>query len=168
MPRPATIAERLQNAGVVIQQPLQLRSGEISDYYIDIKQCFGDTELLHELAAALLQKFDADISTIAACGYGGIPLATAASLQTGLPLVLVRDTAKSHGRQNLIDGYAPTADDTIAIIDDVFTTGSSIRHTIAALEPTNATIAGCYVVASRGEAPTDLSLYYLVSAEELL
>ena len=43
-----------------------------------------------------------------------------------MPLILVRDKIKNHGTKKSIDGYIPNRKDVICIIDDVFTTGSSI------------------------------------------
>ena len=66
-------------------------------------------------------------------------------------LTLVRDEPKKHGKGGWIDGYVPNEQDKVVLVDDVFTTGGSLRKLIKILEPTKAEIIGVYVVVKRGE-----------------
>ena len=116
--------------GIVRHGDFTLRGGDYASYYCDIKKVYGYPELLNHLSKVLSARIPEHTTCLAAAGYGGIPLATALSLETNLPLSLVRDKIKDHGTQLIVDGYSPTEADSVCIIDDVFTTGSSVREVI--------------------------------------
>jgi len=154
------LGNRLREHGVIIHEPITLRSGEVSQFYADIKKAFGDPELLQELAQATAENLDDKTTCLAAAGYGGLPLGVAVSQIQGIPLSMVRDTEKNHGKKSLIDGYIPTPDDVVSIVNDVYTTGSSPSHTIETIETTGAQVIGCHVILSRGDSE---SFHYPVS-----
>ena len=84
---------------------------------------------------------------LAGLELGGIPLATALSLQTGLPCFYVRKEAKTYGTCNLIEGGAQEGS-TLVVIEDVITTagqvctsieqiraeGYTVEHVVAAID----------------------------------
>lgn len=163
-----SIEGKLRKAGLVKYDPVNLRAGDSSNYYIDVKKVHGDPKLLKQISRELWGKIDKRTTCIAAAGHGGLPLAVTLSLEHNLPLVLVRDKPKNHGLSGLIDGHIPKKDDFVSIVDDVFTTGSSLRKTIKALGDIGATILGCYVVVKRGNGKLPVPLTYLVEAKSLL
>ena len=135
-----------------------LRSGIKTHYYCDIKEALGDPELLDLFTKGLIKLVPKNTTCIAGSGYGGITLASLVSYKLKLPLVLVRDKIKNHGTKKLIDGYVPTAKDRVCIVDDVFTTGSSIRETKEKLMKTKAKITKAIVVLNRSNKKEVLSL----------
>lgn len=163
-----TLAETIKQAGLVCREPVNLRAGEVSSYYVDVKKAYGDPMLFSEIIGQLQARLDKQTTCIAASGYGGLPLAAVLSLECNLPLILVRDTEKNHGRRGLIDGYEPSKGDFITIVDDVFTTGSSLDRTAATLRTTRASIIGCLVVVKRGYSDFLLPLDYLLTSDELM
>ena len=80
----------------------------------------------------------------------------------------MRERLKEHGRQSLFDGYVPTKTDCVLIVDDVLTTGSSVKETISALKTTSATIAGAVVLVKRGEVELPVPFTYILHIDELL
>lgn len=130
---------------------MKLRSGEESNFYADIKRAYGDPELLAAMAGATIENLDPRTTCIAASGYGGVPLGVVISQLSSLPLTLVRDVEKKHGRIGMIEGYVPGDQDMVALVDDVFTSGSSLRRTAANLVGTGAEIIGCHVIVARGD-----------------
>jgi len=159
----------LHAADVIAREPVRLRSGKTSEFYADIKKAYGDPRILRCMARLTLDNFSPDTTCVAASGYGGISLGTAISLESGLPLAMIRDTKKNHGKRGLIDGYVPVEGDVVSIVDDVFTSGSSLRQTLQNLAATNATIAGCHVVVARGDATAfELPVSYLLRPEDII
>jgi orotate phosphoribosyltransferase len=159
----------LNKAEVIRHQPVQLRAGETSDYYADVKKVFGDPSILLEIARATIENMDPRTSFIAASGYGGIPYGTEMSQISGLPLTMVRDTEKEHGLKGLIDGYVPQPGEYATIVDDVFTSGSSLAHTAEVLVKMNTEIAGCHVVIARNDVSKfEYPVSYLFTPEDLL
>lgn len=107
----------------------KLRSGIESSYYCDIKETLGTLEILSEMVRQVLALIPKTTTCIACSGYGGITIASIVAYKKKLPLVLVRDKCKDHGTKKLTEGLTPTKANFVCIIDDVFTTGSSIRNT---------------------------------------
>ena len=70
---------------------------------------------------------------------GAVALAAAASLVTGLPCLFVRGEAKAYGTGNRIEGPFE-AGDSVAVIEDVMTSGGSAVTAARALVD-----AGCQV-----------------------
>ena|ERR1700741_1310777 len=93
-----TLSQQLRQAEIISFEPVNLRAGEASDFYADIKKAYGNSELRKAMAEATLENIDPSTTCIAAAGYGGLPLAVTISDLSGLPLTMVRDTAKNHGR----------------------------------------------------------------------
>ncbi len=126
-----------------------LRSGIKSSYYCDIKKALGNPLILKVITNQLVKVVPKKVTCIAGSGYGGIVLASLVAYKMNVPLVLVRDKIKDHGTRKLIDGYVPNSKDTICIIDDVFTTGSSISDTKDKLTETKVKFVKPIVVLDR-------------------
>src|SRR5690606_6420313 len=120
------LAKLLNKNNILKYGNFTLRSGITSHYYCDIKEAFGHPQILNKITNELLKLIPKNSTCIAGSGYGGITLATLVAYKKKLPLVLVRDKVKDHGTKKVIDGYAPNKKDFVCIIDDVYTTGSSI------------------------------------------
>ena len=162
------LADLLRNEGVVEREPITLRGGEVSEYYVDVKKAYGNPAILRYMASLICKKLDPDTTCIAASGHGGISLGTAIALQSEHRLTSVRDVPKNHGRGGLIDGYVPGMHDVVTIVDDVFTTGSSLRQTIKNLGKVGR-IAGCHVAVARGDVSEfELPVGYLLRADDIL
>lgn len=142
-----------------------LRSGIKTHYYCDIKEALGDPGLLGLFANELAKVIPKNATCIAGSGYGGVILASLAAYKLKLPLVLVRDKIKNHGTRKSIDGYLPTSKDRICIVDDVFTTGSSIKETKEKLSITKTKFTKAIVVLDRSNKKEVLSL---VSDKDLI
>lgn len=162
------LISKLKQLPVIEQGIVELKNAGTSDYYINIKKAYGDPELMFLLCKHLWEKIPKEVTCIAGSGHGGIPLATRMSGLYSRKLALVRDGTKEHGLSDLVDGHIPTSKDKIAIVDDVFSTGGSLRKIIEILTPTGAEILGCYVIVKRGEGQLSVPWQYLLTAEELL
>lgn len=145
------LVEELKKLEIVKKGKFVLKSGQASDYYVDMKKAFGSPKAFRLIVAEISKVIDKKATCIAGSGHGGLPLATAVAIKLKLPLVLVRDKVKDHGIKKMIDGYLPSKKDRIAIIDDVFTSGTSISNTIEVLKLTKAKISSSHVVLNRGE-----------------
>lgn len=103
----------------------RLRSGQISDQYFDKYLFESAPELLSEIASHLAKLVPADTEVLAGLEMGGIPIATALSLQSGIPVVFVRKKAKEYGTCRLAEGV-DVRGKKVSIVEDVVTTGGQI------------------------------------------
>lgn len=161
------LINRLREIGIIINEPVLLRSGVTVEFYCDMKKAYGYPDILDSLIEEVGKEIGDDVTCIIGSGYGGVPLAAILSLRFKRNFALLREKIKDHGKQNLFDGYKPTKDDRVLIVDDVLTTGSSVRETIAALKTTEAAIAGAVVLVKRGEVELPIPYSHILHIDEL-
>ena len=103
----------------------KLRSGKTSNFYWDKYRFESEPEILAAVAAEMVKLLPPKFDRLAGLEMGGIPLATAISLQTGKPALFVRKEAKAYGTFNLVEGgFEPG--ETIVVIEDVITTAGQV------------------------------------------
>ena len=118
---------KLKQLDIICREPVNLKNAGASEFYIDIKKAYGYPEVLRSISSELWKIMDKRATCVATAGYGGLSPSTILSSRHNLNLILVRDEPKKHGKGGWIDGYVPKEQDKIAIIDDVFTTGGSLK-----------------------------------------
>ena len=125
-----------------------LASGKTSDYYVDIKQATRP-DLLREISnrmAPHVRGYD----RLAGVELGAVPIATAVSLETGLPFVIVRKTVKEHGTKRAFEGELRVGD-RVAFVEDVVTTGGTLRTAVESLRAAGAIVDRAIAVVDREE-----------------
>lgn len=149
-----------------------LRSGQESDEYFDKYLFESDPLILAELARHLSEIIPEETEVLAGLELGGIPLATALSLETGIPTSFVRKTAKNYGTRNLAEG-ADIREKKVCIIEDVTTTGGQIIESAKELRKLGAIVEHVICVIVRNERAVSnleaegLSLIYLFASEDM-
>src|SRR5206468_6708828 len=112
-----------------------LRSGKRSKYYLDKYRFETRPELLRPLGeriAATVRQHAADATRLAAPELGAVALAAAASLDSGLPFLIVRKEAKEYGTGNRLEGPYD-AGECVCLVEDVVTSGGALVESIEAL-----------------------------------
>ena len=107
----------------------KLRSGTISNFYFDKYRFESDPHLLTLVADLMVKLLPAEFDGLAGLELGGIPLATAVSLQSGYPCYFVRKKAKTYGTRNLIEGGVKEKS-RLVVIEDVITTAGQVCKSI--------------------------------------
>lgn len=133
-----------------------LASGKTSDFYLDCRLVTLDPEgltLFARLIAAELR--DANISAVGGLTLGADPIAAGVAVVShleGAPAraFIVRKEAKGHGTQKAIEGEL-AAGDRVAIVDDVMTSGGSVKQAIAEVEKAGAQVAKVICLVDREE-----------------
>ncbi len=123
--RISALADSLLEAGCVKFGEFTLKSGLKSPIYIDLRQIITYPKMLEQVAAAYLPILNKlEFQRIAGLPYAAIPIATAISLQGGYPMIYPRKEVKDYGTKAEIEGEYH-AGETVAVIDDLATTGGS-------------------------------------------
>jgi orotate phosphoribosyltransferase len=138
----------------------KLASGKESTYYINSKKALFNSEAVWLLGDVLWELTnDLGIQAIGGLEIGAIPMATAAVLryhENGRPLegFFVRKQAKEHGTRQTVEGVVE-AGWRVAVIDDVFTSGSSVEQAIGAVESAGAQVVAVSCIVDRLEGARD-------------
>ena len=70
-----------------------LKSGKRSPVYLDLRGIISHPKLLQNLAVVMADKMLPLVKRVCGVPYAALPLATAFSLQTGMPLLIKRKEA---------------------------------------------------------------------------
>jgi orotate phosphoribosyltransferase len=129
-----------------------LRSGRESSTYFDKYLFEGDPVLLARVAGQAGPLIPAGTEVLAGLELGGVPVATALSLATGLPVAFVRKSAKSYGTARLAEG-AQISGQRVLVVEDVITTGGQVASSIGELRSRGARVdaALCIIDRSGGD-----------------
>jgi orotate phosphoribosyltransferase len=131
-----------------IRGDFTLRSGIKSTEYFDKYLFEAKPKILSEIAEQMSKLLPDDIDALAGLEMGGVPLATAISLKTGLETLFVRKEAKKYGTCKAAEG-GEVKDRNIVIIEDVITSGGAVVNAIKELRQCGADILSVICVIDR-------------------
>jgi orotate phosphoribosyltransferase len=148
-----------------------LRSGQVSNTYFDKYLFEADPALLRAVAEAAASLIPPETEVLAGLELGGVPVATALSLRTGLPVAFVRKEAKKYGTAKLAEG-ADIAGRRVLIVEDIITTGGQVVLSARDLRERGASLVAvlCVIDRSGGAhqlAAENLDLISLFTADDL-
>ncbi len=127
-----------------------LRSGQSSHEYFDKYRFEAQPKLLREIAKHMVALIPPGTEVLAGLEMGGIPIATALSLETGLPCAFVRKEAKEYGTCLFAEG-APIEGKKVCVIEDVITTGGQVILSTKDLRSVGAIVDSVICVIHRGD-----------------
>jgi orotate phosphoribosyltransferase len=131
-----------------------LRSGRRSNRYFDKFLFETDPAMLRRIGKHLAALVPKETQRLAAPELGAVLLGGAVSMETGLPLVLVRKEPKGYGTSKQIEGHLRTHD-RVTLIEDVVTTGGDSLRSADVLRNAGADVIHLVVVLDRGEGGED-------------
>lgn len=149
------LIDLLKENGVFLEGDFTLSSGKKSNYYINMKKAITEPEILSTISKLITQKIDLDdIDKVAGPALGAVPIATAVSLESKLPLLMIRKEKKGYGTSKLIEGELNEGDNVI-VVEDVSTTGGSLLKAIRAINDNGGNVKRAFVVVDREEGASE-------------
>jgi orotate phosphoribosyltransferase len=168
-----TLIRLLKDNGVIKFGKFTLSSGRESDYYVDMKKAITNPSILQEAAELISGQIDKDkVDKIAGPALGAIPIVTAVSLRTGVPMLMIRKSKKDYGTSKLIEGDLKEGD-LVVVLEDVTTTGNSLKDAIQAIQDNGGKVELAFVVVDRREGAFEnlledgIIFHPLVTVDEL-
>lgn len=142
--------------GIIKFGRFTLKSGIESPFYVDLRPLASDPKILKHLANYLLDMLPLDNFDII-CGvpYAALPMATAMSLESYLPLIIKRKEAKAYGTKKLIEGIYQKGQNCL-LVEDVITSGKSLLETIPDIENEGIIVSDIVVVLDRQQGGREL------------
>jgi orotate phosphoribosyltransferase len=134
-----------------------LRSGRRSRYYLDKYRFETRPDLLRPLGeriAGAVAEHAPDATRLAGPELGAVALAASASLQSGLPFIIVRKAAKEYGTAKRIEGPYEEGE-CICLIEDVVTSGGALLDSVEALRAAGLVVHTAICVVDREEGGAD-------------
>jgi orotate phosphoribosyltransferase len=132
--------------------PFTWASGLKSPIYCDNRKTLSypaiRTHLRQRFVEIISEEFPSP-DVIAGVATGGIALGALVAQELGLPFVYVRSEAKKHGLGNQVEGVL-NAGQSVVVIEDLISTGSSSLNAVRALRENGAEIKGMAAIFTYG------------------
>jgi orotate phosphoribosyltransferase/uridine monophosphate synthetase len=159
------LARKLFDLGAISFGDFTLgRTAVHSPVYVNPRRLLSEPELLRQVAEIIEREIKAaqgrrrprlsPFSLVAGVPFGGLHLALAYSLQSGIPMCYARPAASTAGKDHLIEGYYEPGQ-TALIIDDLMTGGGSILQNAHALEEFGINVKDAIVLIDREQGGTE-------------
>lgn len=169
---PFVLKDELVRCGAVKFGDFTLTSGRKSRYYVDVKQAATLPAVLRQIARELAGRVGG-AEMLAGVELGAVPVLVATALETDLPYAIIRKGERAHGTGRSLEG-PPVRGKKVIVIEDVTTTGGSVRHAVELLREEGANVDRVETVVDRAEGATEAlrevgaRLGALVTARDLL
>ncbi len=134
-----------------------LRSGKRSRYYLDKYRFETRPDLLRPLGeriAAVVREHAPEATRLAGPELGAVALAAAASLESGLPFLIVRKAAKEYGTAKRLEGPYENGE-CVCLVEDVVTSGGALLESVEALRGAGLVVHTAVCVVDREEGGAD-------------
>ena len=153
----AAVAQHLRSHAIRTDGPFVLRSGRVSDWYLDARQTTFSGEGARLVGAAVWAHLG-EVDAVGGMTMGADPIAVAtaihaADLGRSLRAFSIRKAAKDHGTGGRLVGPVGPGD-RVAMLEDTATTGGTLMEAIEVAESEDLRIVQVVVLVdrSRGEA----------------
>jgi len=125
-----------------------LRSGKKSKYYLDKYLFETCPDILKALGAEFAQHMTDDVTLIAGAELGGVALAAATAMETGINWVIIRNSKKGYGTGKMVEGVIK-AGDVVLLVEDIATTGGQVLEAAKIIADAGATVERIVCVIDR-------------------
>ena len=151
------LEEQLQARGAVLRGHFQLASGRHADTYVEKFRILQWPDLTGELCARIAQHFGGKANVVAGPTTGGVILSYETARHLGVYSIIAEKIEGSTARE-FRRGFEIGPGDNVLVVDDVLTTGGSIREVIQAVKARGATVAGVGVLVDRAGGTVDFGV----------
>lgn len=149
-----TLKQMMINHGIVKiknpgEEPFILKSRKTSRLFFDVKEASLNPVILEEIMRNIDLEFVSKFEKIASVAVGGIPLATALSLKTGIPQIIIRSEKHDRGMKSKIIGDCKNME--CLLIEDVATSGGSLVNAVKDIRKAGGNCDNSIVIVDRQE-----------------
>lgn len=156
----------LEQSGALTQGHFLLSSGKHSDRYIEKFHLLRRPKILEEICAEIVRRVSSTpIDVVAGPTTGGILIAAEVARQMDVRAAYAErsDQGSLEREFRRVSYFEPG--DRVLVVDDILTTGGSVRETIAALEPHPVELAAVMLMVDRSIGRAELGAPYQALAE---
>lgn len=141
-----------------LEEPIQLRSGEWSHDFIDGKRALADGADLEVACKALVKTLadhEIDFDAVGGLTLGADHFAHGTAIVARKKWFVVRKEPKGRGTNRLVEGAELNSGVRVLLVDDVVSTGGSIKQAWHSIQDTGAQIVAAATLVDRGEVANE-------------
>ncbi len=154
------IMRRFEEAGAIQKGHFKLTSGVHSDAYIQCAQIMQYPEFIHNLCSELGKKFKGtEVDVIVGPAIGAIIMAHVMAMVLG-PWVRAIFTERENGKMTLRRSFEIKKGEKVLVVEDITTTGSSVREVINIVKSRQAEVVGVGALIDRSGGKVDFGVRY--------
>ena len=172
----AELCKILNKIGALEFGVFKLTTGRTSPYYIDLRIVPSFPDAFRRVCDLYLKLIRGDVGAesfdrIAGIPTAGIPFASFLAYQLKKGFLYTRPQKRLHGRERRVEGIVMSGD-RVLLIDDLITTGRSLRRAAAAIRAEGGVVSDAVVLLDREEggkkklAEDEVNLHSLLRAGE--
>jgi orotate phosphoribosyltransferase len=155
------ILETLRDSGALKEGHFVLSSGRHSDQYIEKFDLLRQPRATSEVCRIIVEHFrDQEIDVIVGPTTGGVLLAFEVARQLGVAAAYAERTSDGQAGREFRRGTTFPSHGRVLVVDDILTTGGSIRETLDALAGHPVEVAGVAVLVDRSGGEAHLGVRY--------
>lgn len=153
---PEEILHLFRDCGAVLQGHFRLSSGKHSDTYFEKFQVLQHPHYVQQLCGELAKRFRRDgVEVVVGPTTGGVIIAYEVARQLGTRAVYAE---REGDKRVLRRGFTLHEGERVLVVDDILTTGGSVREVLEMLEPYRVQVVGAGVLVDRAGGLVDLGV----------
>lgn len=150
------VMEVLKEAGVLLEGHFRLTSGRHSNKYLQCAKIFRNTKYSEELCAALAEQYQDDgVEVVIGPAMGAVQMAYEVSRCLKCENFF---TEREDGKMTLRRGFQVNPGEKVLIVEDVVTTGGSVREVIDVVKAAGGVVVGVGAIVDRTGGKIDFGV----------
>lgn len=146
----------LKEAGVLLEGHFLLTSGKHSNRYLQCAKIFKNTKYSEALCKDLAEQFkDKNIDVVVGPAMGAVIMSYEVSRHLGVPNYF---TERENGEMALRRGFEIKPGERILVVEDVITTGGSVKEVIKLLTEMGGEVVGVGSIVDRSNGTADFGV----------
>lgn len=160
-----SILGTLRASGALKEGHFVLSSGRHSDQYIEKFDLLRQPKATSEVCRVIADRFGGHgIDVVVGPTTGGVILAFEVARQLGVVAAFAERSANSDAGREFRRGTTFSSGARVLVVDDILTTGGSVRETLGALASHPVEVAGIAVLVDRSGGEADFGVPYIALA----
>ena len=151
------LEEQLEARGALLRGHFQLASGRHADTYIEKFRILQWPDLTSDFCHRIADHFRGKTNLVAGPTTGGIILSFETAKHLGLRSIIAERKDEGDGRE-FKRGFEIGPGDRVLVVDDILTTGGSVRDVIDAVRARGAEVAGVGMLVDRSGGKTEFGV----------
>ncbi len=150
------ILDILKEAGVLLEGHFLLTSGRHSNKYLQCARIFRHTKYSEELCAALAEQYkNENVDVVIGPALGAVQMAYEVSRQIGCENFFAE---REEGKMVLRRGFSINPGQRVLVVEDVVTTGGSVREVVQIVQDMGGIVVGIGSVVDRTGGKIDFGV----------